>query len=177
MFIPYTIVWWPCTHSVLWNQNIIIKIRLSQWTDFLFCFRLTNILFFFFFFFGGHESFFSGATDTSVLDFWWCLPWVSKPGWIPHLHASLPGHNGFLRFTSGVTPTDLLAASMAASHILYLLYMFTNILTIYCVDHLCPKSFNVFLWYFLLSLCGGMMLTIFSKLTLKSSVFNFVFHL
>ena len=21
-------------------------------------------------------------TDTPVLDFWWCLPWVSKPGWI-----------------------------------------------------------------------------------------------
>ena len=26
-----------------------------------------------------------GATDTSDLDFWWHLPWVSKPGWIPSL--------------------------------------------------------------------------------------------
>ena len=25
---------------------------------------------------------FCRATDTSVLDFWWCLPWVSKPRWI-----------------------------------------------------------------------------------------------
>ena len=28
---------------------------------------------------------FRGATDTPVLDFWWCLPWVSKPGWIPSM--------------------------------------------------------------------------------------------
>ena len=26
---------------------------------------------------------FHGATDTHALDFWWRLPWVSKPGWIP----------------------------------------------------------------------------------------------
>ena len=25
---------------------------------------------------------FCGATDNPVLDFWWHLPWVSKPGWI-----------------------------------------------------------------------------------------------
>ena len=32
----------------------------------------------------GQESPFRGATDTPVLNFWWCLrPWVSKPGWIP----------------------------------------------------------------------------------------------
>ena len=24
---------------------------------------------------------FCGATDTTVLNFWWCLPWVSRPGW------------------------------------------------------------------------------------------------
>ena len=35
-------------------------------------------------------------------------------GQFPNLHASLPGHNGYLRFTSGVTPADLLVASMAA---------------------------------------------------------------
>ena len=34
---------------------------------------------------------FCGATDTPVLDFWWCLPWVSKPGW-NRLHAFLPVH-------------------------------------------------------------------------------------
>ena len=30
------------------------------------------------------------------------------------LHASLPAYNGFLRFTSGVRPADLFAASIAA---------------------------------------------------------------
>ena len=35
---------------------------------------------------------FCGATDTPVLDFWWRLPWVSKPGWIPRLRASSPAH-------------------------------------------------------------------------------------
>ena len=63
---------------------------------------------------------FCGATDTPVLDFWWYLPWVSKPGWIPRLPALSPACNEFLRFTSGVTPADLLAASMAASHIAYM---------------------------------------------------------
>ena len=32
---------------------------------------------------------FCGATDTPVLDFWWRLPWVSKPRWT-RLHAFLP---------------------------------------------------------------------------------------
>ena len=57
---------------------------------------------------------FHGATDTPVLDFWWHLPWVSKLGWIPCLCASLPVCNGFLRFTSGVTPADCMEVSMAA---------------------------------------------------------------
>ena len=39
---------------------------------------------------------------------------VSKPGWISRLPASSPARNGFLRFTSGVTPADLLTASMTA---------------------------------------------------------------
>ena len=30
-------------------------------------------------------STFRGATDTPVMDFWWRLPWVSKPRRIPHL--------------------------------------------------------------------------------------------
>ena len=28
-------------------------------------------------------SSFRRATDTPVLEFWWRLPWISKPGWIP----------------------------------------------------------------------------------------------
>ena len=62
---------------------------------------------------------FCGASDTPVLDFWWHLPWVSKPGWIPHLHALLPVCNEFLRFTSGATPADLLVANMAVGYIPY----------------------------------------------------------
>ena len=59
---------------------------------------------------------FYGSTDTPVLDFWWCLLWVSKPeraalftlgGGICDVHS--------LRFTSGAIPTNLLTASMAAS--------------------------------------------------------------
>ena len=30
--------------------------------------------------FGGHMSLY-GATDTPVLDFWWCIIWASKPEW------------------------------------------------------------------------------------------------
>ena len=63
---------------------------------------------------------FCGATDIPVLNFWWCLPWVSKSGWIPHLYAFLPACNGFLRFTSGATPANLLMASMAAGHVPYM---------------------------------------------------------
>ena len=32
---------------------------------------------------------FCGATDIAVLDFWWRLPRVSKPGWISRLLANL----------------------------------------------------------------------------------------
>ena len=48
------------------------------------------------------------------------LPIESKSGWIPRLPASLPAHNRSLRFTSDVTPADLLMASMATSHIPYM---------------------------------------------------------
>ena len=57
---------------------------------------------------------FRETTDTPVLDFWRRLPWVSKPGWIPHLHALLPACNKFLRFTSGATPADYIEVSMTA---------------------------------------------------------------
>ena len=42
-----------------------------------------------------------------------CPGFQSQSGF-PHLHASSPVHNGFLRFTSGATPTDPLADSMVA---------------------------------------------------------------
>ena len=35
-------------------------------------------------------SAFRGETDTPILDFWWRLPQVSKPGWISHLHTFFP---------------------------------------------------------------------------------------
>ena len=60
---------------------------------------------------------FCGATDTPILNFWWCLLWVSKPEWVlPYLslaEAYVLCYM-FLRFTSGATPADLLAASMVA---------------------------------------------------------------
>ena len=55
---------------------------------------------------------FCGAIDTPILDFWWRLLSVSKPEW-----AALFALGGgicdirSLRFTSGVTPVDLLVAS------------------------------------------------------------------
>ena len=60
---------------------------------------------------------FYGVTDTPVLDFWWCLLWVSKPecaalfalgGGVCDVHS--------LKFTSGATLASLLMVSMVASH-------------------------------------------------------------
>ena len=53
---------------------------------------------------------FCGVIGTPILYFWWRLPWDSKSGWIPYLHASLPACKGFFRFTSGATPADLLTS-------------------------------------------------------------------
>ena len=68
-------------------------------------------------------SLFCGATDTPVLDFWWRLPWVSKPEWIPWMLSHLcdpqihfwcntcwlkrgqhghDGHSSFLTLTSNL---------------------------------------------------------------------------
>ena len=58
---------------------------------------------------------FSGATNTPVLAFWWCLLWVSKPEWTALIMldgGTCVTHS--LSFTSGATPSDLLVASMAA---------------------------------------------------------------
>ena len=43
---------------------------------------------FFYKIFGGNKSF-CGTTDTPVVDFSWCLSWVSKPGWIPCMLSHL----------------------------------------------------------------------------------------
>ena len=60
-----------------------------------------NVLLFFKTNFGEQESF-CGATDTPVLYFWWCLPWVSRTWQILYFLAC----NGFFRLTSGATPAD-----------------------------------------------------------------------
>ena len=57
---------------------------------------------------------FCGATDTPVLDFWWCLIWVSNQSGQPYLCLAevnmlhIPSY-----VTSGAAPVDLLVASMA----------------------------------------------------------------
>ena len=61
---------------------------------------------------------FCGSTDAPVLDFWWHLLWFSKPEWAALFTLSggiYVTHS--LRFTSGATPADLLAVSMAAKRI------------------------------------------------------------
>ena len=47
-------------------------------------------------------------------------PGFQSQEWIPHLCALSPACNEFLRFTSGATPADLLAATMAAGCIPYM---------------------------------------------------------
>ena len=51
---------------------------------------------------------------TPVLDFWWCRPWLSMPGLISGLHSYSSPCNGFLRLTSGVTPTNFILVSITA---------------------------------------------------------------
>ena len=46
--------------------------------------------------------------------FWTSVPWVSKPGQVHSMSDSSPACNGFLRFSSGATPADLMTASWAA---------------------------------------------------------------
>ena len=68
-----------------------------------------------FFLFLEDTSPFYRETDTPVLEFWWCLLWVSKPEWTALFVFSggiLVTHT--LRFTSGATPADHLVASIAA---------------------------------------------------------------
>ena len=70
---------------------------------------------------------FCGAIDKPVLDFWWHLPWVSKPWWMfwtsDDICPGFQSHGGslacflacvILRFISGARLTDCIEVSMAA---------------------------------------------------------------
>ena len=61
--------------------------------------------------FRGHQSFVVGPLIPLFLTSGDIFSGFQSQGQFPNLHASLPG---YLRFTSGVTPADLLVASMAA---------------------------------------------------------------
>ena len=64
--------------------------------------------------FGEHSPFY-GTTDTPVFNFWWHLVCFSKPAWAPLFTLGGGGHDVCsLRFTSGVTPVNLLRASIVA---------------------------------------------------------------
>ena len=51
---------------------------------------------------------------TTVLDFWWCLLWVSKPEWAVYMYLV---EAYICTFTFGVTPADLLAASCCSPYV------------------------------------------------------------
>ena len=44
----------------------------------------------------GHSPF-CGANEIPALDFYWHLPWFSKPEWIPHLHAMDSSYSPLVR--------------------------------------------------------------------------------
>ena len=110
--------------QIRWNVNMGTNDFVSAQADDFVSAQADDFFFFFFLFFLKKfledMSPFCGATDTPVLDFWWRLPWVSKPGWIPCLRALSPVCHEFLRFTSGVTPADCIEVSMAAGCIPYM---------------------------------------------------------
>ena len=79
--------------------------------------------------FGGHMSFY-GATNTSALDVWWCLRWVSKPEWVALFTLGRGEHDVHSpKFTSGATP---------AKHLM------VNINAIWCSQHACFNRFTLF---------------------------------
>ena len=60
---------------------------------------------------------FYGATDTPILDFWWCLLWVSKPEWIlpsSSLVEAYVLHYMFPEIHLWCDTANLLVASMVA---------------------------------------------------------------
>ena len=87
----YLIVVWSCWYTVDWTRYSIVDLwteslclsrnsgmHWSNWGDIM-----SNSLFCLLFFN------FWGATDASVLNFWWLLFWVSKPRWIPCMLSCL----------------------------------------------------------------------------------------
>ena len=64
----------------------------------------------------GDISPFCRATDAPVLDFCWRLPWVLKPGLIPHLCASSLACSGFLMF---ITSKSLLETDRVWFQVLF----------------------------------------------------------
>ena len=68
-----------------WNFDLLAIFWWFVWSSY---WLYLSFLFFLFLKFLEDMSPFCGATDTPFLDFWWRLPWVSKPGWIPRLRAS-----------------------------------------------------------------------------------------
>ena len=95
-------------HHILFHWRKLFPASLTYVSNFLLEFWYMFNLFFFNF--CRTSVSFLMAPDPPVLDFWFRLLWVSKPGWIPSLFASLPACDVFLRFTSGATPADLLVA-------------------------------------------------------------------
>ena len=96
--LSFSVISW---HQIMFPASKQVKCNYLPWIKLLFLKLLEDI------------RPFRGATDTPILDFWWCLLWVSRPGWIPSLCASSPVHSEFLRFTSGVTPANCIEVSMA----------------------------------------------------------------
>ena len=66
-----------------------------------------------------------------LIPLFWTL--VSKPVWIRHLCAFSLACNGFLRFTSGATPAELLAVRMLAKPIADQVFSKVNL------RHLCKR--------------------------------------
>ena len=99
--VASTDLFWPMVLIFLWVFQSITKIsrlNIIVLEDFFFKFVEDKVLF-------------CGGT---VLDFWWCLPWISKADQIPCLNVSLSAFNGLYRFTSAAMPANLLLARMAS---------------------------------------------------------------
>ena len=75
-------------------------------------------LFFLSFFFFQDISTFCGTSDTPVLDFWWCLSWVSKPRWIPFVCFLACA---ILRFTFPLTPADCRGQHSSRTFLIHIL--------------------------------------------------------
>ena len=79
---------------------------------------------------------FSGATDSPFWASGNICPGLQSQGGFPCLGALSPGCNGFLRFRSGVTPADLLVASMVAKPF-WTTYLHTSIGVAQAQDWVC----------------------------------------